>query len=294
MGTDWASFCSEVVPSLLFEWGADEAFAAEVGADLRVRAEGYAVCGARARDVLRAPFFEETVGYEPRQAPASVLTSVTVVVRCSLLEQAHAHGPVDAAGIRGLTALAAGPLLEYLNGCYNLALDDPPARPFAGLDTRYPRAWAALGPVAGHSGGRVGFRAPDGSVPALPGPGETVDADRSSVGHVLLSGIDPRFDSDALRFLAAVAAGDTDVLVVSHLSRLSRNIDKLLRVLEFVLARGGQVLTTNYLLRNGETWVRAKGLVAPSSTEPFRPLRELRGLSGAHRRTVQQVLRTLT
>jgi len=82
-----------------------------------------------------------------------------------------------------------------------------------------------------------------------PGPAEIVDATPSQTitGAVVLSGIDQRFDRRALALLEAVAAGEMQVVVISALSRFSRDSRKLLRMLEFVLAHGASVLTTNFL-----------------------------------------------
>jgi hypothetical protein len=44
--------------------------------------------------VLIAPFVEEVAYYEPQSAPLQLRGTVAVVVRGSLLEEAHANGPV--------------------------------------------------------------------------------------------------------------------------------------------------------------------------------------------------------
>jgi len=55
------------------------------------------------RDVLMAPSIEEVYGYEPRDSTLDHLGAVNVVVRNSLLEEAHANGPVTADDIRHTT-----------------------------------------------------------------------------------------------------------------------------------------------------------------------------------------------
>ena len=86
--------------------------------------------------------------------------AVAVVVRSSLLEEAHAHGPVEAGSIQGITTLAAAPLSHFLAARrrnpvtveHNL---------FADLADAWPRAWACLGAVAqayGAGGGRWPYR----------------------------------------------------------------------------------------------------------------------------------------
>lgn len=86
------------------------------------------------------------------------------------------------------------------------------------------------------------------------------------------------------------------IIGLSSLSRISRNSRKLLRVLEFFLAHQTRILTTNYLLTRKEVWVRQRELVKPESENMMNGLRDLSGLSGSHRKTVelyiQQVSKT--
>ena len=103
---------------------------------------------------------------------------------------------------------------------------------------------------------------------------------------VVFSGIDPRFDQNALRWLKA-AKEDELILGLSSLSRISRNSRKLLRTLEFLLAHRGKVLTTNYLLTCKEVWVRRHEIVKPDSEHPMNGICNLGGLSGSHKKTVE-------
>jgi hypothetical protein len=121
----------------------------------------------------------------------------------------------------------------------------------------------------------------------LPGQDELLDVDRREDGQVVLDGVDPRFDQVAMHLLNEVVNGDRDLVYVSHLSRLSRNTEKLPRTLEIILAAGVPVLTTNMLLRPNDVWVREpEAFIAPVSTDPLVGLRELRGLAGSHRKLV--------
>jgi hypothetical protein len=105
----------------------------------------------------------------------------------------------------------------------------------------------------------------------------------------VLNAIDPRFDRRLVEMLEA-AAFDGVVLVLSALSRISRNLDKLFRALEFLIAHHATALTTNYLIRNG-VWVRRGRFVKPVSNDPAACLRDSTGLSGAHKKAYEQVAR---
>src|SRR5262249_9056407 len=105
----------------------------------------------------------------------------------------------------------------------------------------------------------------------------------------LFSAIDPRFDQKLYGALQR-AATEEFTLYTSALSRYSRNSAKLHRILEFLLAHGAAILTTNYLLRPGDVWVRRGDLVKPNSGDPDIGLGDLRGLSGTHRNIAKAVL----
>ena len=296
---DWSAFTTGFLPEYLSEEGVDPAVAQALGVEMTQRADSFGASGALARDVLRAPWIEEVTGYEPAAADVPLLAAVTLVVRNSGLEHLHAGGRLGAAAVRGITTVAVGPLVGYLNPRYSHDFAAPPAGVFAGLDDRYPRAWAALGAVldcAGRGESRAGYRVPTGlPAPALPGQDELLDVDRRGDGQVVLDGIDPRFDQVATRLLTEVVNGDRDVVYVSHLSRLSRNTEKLLRTLEIILAAGVAVLTTNMLLRPNDVWVREpEAFIAPVSTDPLVGLRDLRGLAGSHRELVASLADQLT
>jgi hypothetical protein len=61
-------------------------------------------------------------------------------------------------------------------------------------------------------------------------------------------------------------------------------------MLEFILAHGASVLTTNFLLRDGGIWGRRGGPVEPASAEPSGGLRVTKGLTGTHRKLAARIL----
>jgi hypothetical protein len=99
--------CVEIVPEMLARWEVSEELAPRVGEDILMCAESFGALSQETRDALIAPFVEEVACYEPQSAPLPLRGAVAVVVRSSLLEEAHANGPVTASGIKGVTSLAA-------------------------------------------------------------------------------------------------------------------------------------------------------------------------------------------
>jgi hypothetical protein len=167
---------------------------------------------------------------------------------------------------------------------------------FADLADDFPRAWACLGAVAlayGVGGGRWPYRVPAAPIPDL--PVAQVEAPRADNGQdaVVLSGIDTRFDHLAVqRMREAAEDGDGDaVWLTASLSRISRHLGKLLQAMEYLLAHDVPILTANYLLRPREVWVRRGELVPVDHQDPLAAWRVSRGLSGAHRATVTEVVK---
>jgi hypothetical protein len=286
-------FCNVVVPDLLTDvCQVSTELAAQIGEDILARAESYAMLHDPARDVLIAPFAEEVARYEPADSSLQLKGAVAVVVRSSLLEEAHAHGPVDAGGIEGITSLAAPPLSHFLAARrrnpvtveHNL---------FADLADAWPRAWACLGAVArayGAGGGRWPYRVPAAPVPELPAAEVEAPAAETRDDAFVLSGIDPRFDQEIVRRMRAAAeSGDAGWLAPS-LSRISRHLGKLMQTVEYLLAHDVPILTANYLLRPREAWVRRGELVTVDHENPLAAWRTSRGLSGVHRAMVAGVV----
>jgi len=289
-------FCREIVPNLLTDvCHVDEEVATQVGKDIRARAESYAALDDTARDVLMSPFAEEVVAYEPAGSPLQLKGAVAVVVRSSLLEEAHSHGPVEAGGIEGITTMAAAPLSHFLAARrrFPVTVKD---NLFADLADAYPRAWSCLGGVTlahGAGGGRWPYRIPATPVPEL--PLAEVDAPRAENHEdaVVLSGIDTRFDQLMVQRMQEAAENGDTVWLTASLSRISRNLGKLLRAMEYLLAHDVPILTANYLLRPHEVWVRRGELAPVDHKDPLAAWRVSRGLSGAHRATVAQAVKQL-
>jgi hypothetical protein len=283
----WERFCGEFVPEMLIEWGTPAGRSAEVGADILERATSFAASGRVARDVFRVPLIEEVSEYEPASASIALRTAVCLIVRCSLLEDEHVAGVIEDGGITRLTSLAVAPLMDYLNAAH--VDEGEPAGRFAGLDMAFPRAWTALSHLSDcyPDGGRRGYHA-DGPVPELPTGDEVLDPSISKAGHVILSGIDPRFDSRLLDLLRGQRE-DPSVLFVSSLTRLSRDLSKMFGVLKFLLAHGGSVMTSNYWIRPDDVWMRAAPLVQPDTLNPTAALDQTRGLNGSHRKAARDL-----
>jgi hypothetical protein len=285
-------FCRKVMPGMLTDaCGVDPELAGDIGEDVLMRAESFGSLPQREQDVLIAPFVEEVFDHRPHDCSLALKAQVTVVVRNSLLEQAHHSGPL-ASGIAAITEYAAGPLSHFLAARRKEPIGYRGPNPFDGLPARYPRAWACLSALTDvfADGGRRTLKLPQAPVPALPAGDEVAPARAAAHDENIrvFSAIDGRFDQHMLEQLSQAADGDM-VLCVSALSRYSRNSGKLHWVMEYLLAHNATILTTNYLIRPTDVWVRSGELVKPISANPYAGLANIRGLAGAHRKLAETV-----
>lgn len=66
-----------------------------VAADLLCRAKAAARLGRDSREILAAPFFEESFSHQPDETSAWLKAITTLVIRNSRPEDLHAGGPVN-------------------------------------------------------------------------------------------------------------------------------------------------------------------------------------------------------
>src|SRR5579859_986767 len=266
--TSMIDYCRDVVPTILIrDWATEASFASQIGEDILVRATAFADMPRRDQDVLIAPFVEEVFDHRPHGSPLDLKAKVTVVVRNGLLAQAHRDGLPDSA-IIAATERAAMPLSTFLSAPPTGRSPHPVENPFSDLPVRYPRAWACLNALADAfaDGGRVSLNLPNGPTPEF------------------LTEITGG-EQDLAELLNQAPSGDGDVVVyVSALSRYSRDSERLHQILEYLLARDTTVLTTNYLIRPTEVWVRRRALIKPDKKDPYAGIRQSHGLTGVHRK----------
>jgi hypothetical protein len=124
----------------------------------------------------------------------------------------------------------------------------------------------------------------------MPHADEVVAAPASSRDErvVVQSAIDPAMNEQLVLMLKYAIDGGIPLFITS-LSRLSRNMDKLLYLMELLLSHGVPIVTTNYLIRPSDVWVRKGQLLQPDSFKPEIGLSDLSGLAGSHRKVVETV-----
>ena len=155
------------------------------------------------------------------------------------------------------------------------------------LKQQHPVTWTALEKLATTSAKAVDY--PKVSIDKafvldnLDGDAEiAVESGKLEVG--IYDGYTPEIEPPLKAYLKMLLEGPNGMLVVDSLKSLTRNITKLLDVLEFLLTRGLIFASTNYYLENGHVERRIKPLRAGHSTiEMQKNTSNLAGLGYRHK-----------
>ena len=155
------------------------------------------------------------------------------------------------------------------------------------LKQQHPVAWTALEKLAATSAKTVDY--PKVAVENafalgdLDGDAEVnVEPGKLKVG--IYDGYTPEIEPPLKAYLKMLSEGQNGMLVVDSLKSLTRNITKLLDILEFLLTRGLIFASTNFYLENGHVERRMKPLRAGHSTiEMQKNTSNLAGLGYRHK-----------
>ena len=214
--------------------------------------------------------YEEATYYDPASAPLDVRALVVVGVRNSQLENWHAvqkngqPGPIDDEALKWLTTTAVRWWARELATPQTWLDHTSAADTWQPLPTMYPAAWQALAALSSLTPTRLEAD----FLPVMPCPDlilyRTARPAESTTRHTaVLSGASPEIDQGLATVLYQLHSGQ--VFYVDSFKMLTRNLVKLMRVLEFLLMRGGSLTTTNCHLTSGYV-TRRRDLLRPSHT----------------------------
>ena len=155
------------------------------------------------------------------------------------------------------------------------------------LAEKHPVAWASLQCLAGARGKTADYppvqvQAPyhldgiDDGVEGIAEPGKLV------VG--VYDGYSPEIEPPLVEYLKMLSADSDGVLIVDSFKSVTRNVTKLMGILEFLLTRNLLFVSTNYYLENGHVERRMKLLRAGHSTRDMkRNMADTTSLAYKHR-----------
>lgn len=203
---------------------------------------------------------EEGYFYEPK-AKIDVRCFVVATIRNSLLETAASEEykkaglkqPVSEEQIRTLTQEA----VTYFKGVQfeTIAAEIKEAwkNDFYGeIVADYPVAWRALQELGLCLGGSVHYEKVPYKTPFVLEELEGIEIkEHIKYGKVVLSGIDESFDKRLLQILKRIEKDELNYFYVDSFKMLTRNIKKLLKVMEFLLTHEKCFATSNFYIENG-------------------------------------------
>jgi hypothetical protein len=244
--------------------------------------------------------YEEATFYEPRNADLDIRALVVVALRNSLLEDlAASRATTESLGL-------AEPVLtdSEIPSVTSAAIEhfrDAPTRATAALEnpTRtdvfgtlrkaYPHAWHVLSQIANSSDLECNFVASPAATPRAIWESNTEEPSESLV-TVVSSGMDPSFDEGLVTFLNYVKEGEVPYFFTDSFKGITRNPDKLFRIIDFVLGHDAAVVTHNYLLTPTYASRRAKMLRPFHFTSEMQTkLSDQSGLCQKHKNVLDEI-----
>lgn len=228
---------------------------------------------------------EEGPFYEPA-GKTDVKCFVVVAIRNSPLEtiqsenyrEAKLVAPFSSGDVKAITSSA----IRYFNAlnfsalCQEAKTCDQPDL-YRDIAEKYPVAWAAL-QVLGSTSAKVIDYSP---VPVIAPyqfpqhllPDASPKISGTQAGRMAVScydGYTPAIDRVLLEQLQKVASTPNGMLVVDAFKTVSRNFEKLLQIIEFMLTRSKTFVTSNYFLENGHVERRMRPLRAGHTVKEMR------------------------
>lgn len=164
---------------------------------------------------------------------------------------------------------------------------------YGGIKSKYPVSWRALTHLVT---GKKSARYPKKQVSEVFQIREVdnfKNAEKTNKGRtikVVLDGCSAVFDETMLENLMGVDRNEMGAFLFDSFKMCTRNIDKLFRVMEFLLTRGAVFATSNYFISNGHAEQRSPILRATHSVEEA--MRNWQNYNGVRKRHLE-VLKSL-
>lgn len=245
------------------------------------------------RNTILAIGLEEATFYKP-SAKIEIKCFVVVTIRNSLLEtlasdgykKLYAKRMITDAEIPKITSSA----IEYFSGVDFKSLSEN--LDFSGIDNvyktlkeTYPVAWKALS-VIGNINKKICRYDKEEKI----SNGDLInmincdDYEQQQIfNKVIMSGYDETLDEALVKILKNVYSKPGFTFFSDSLKMISRNVRKLLRVMEFLLSNGATIVTNNYYITNGYIEIR-RPFVRPAHTSDGSrvELNNFKGVSPKH------------
>ncbi len=209
---------------------------------------------------------EEGLFYQPAAVKSDIRCFVVVAIRNSLLEipfscdfrKAGLSAAIEESCMRELTeeAILYFKKLNFaeLSRRIRQNTEEPFRDVYLDITLKYPVAWTALQQLgmcqdSSVQYDKIAFSSVIGVDELTCTNGRTAQNDSS--GTVVFSGISPTYDSSILHILKSLDCGELHCFYADNFKMVTRNFEKLLKTMEFVLRRDLPFATCNYYIENG-------------------------------------------
>jgi hypothetical protein len=262
------SYTKTELSVLLLSLGAPRDAVRRIRDDVATRLRSVLSLSPEIRQTILFLGLEEALFYEPKTADLDLKCLVVVAVRDSELENvASVEGVAPDLGtnlvMKTVTTVAIN---TFQKGDLFSTLTTPPQlNTYAHLPSTYPLAWEAVTHLSRLSETSIEshYDTPSGN----PQPAAFDFSDRGEVGMVktIKSGMDPSID-ELSDLLASVAKGEMEFFFTDSFKTITRNPDKLLYIIEFLLSHQKALVTNNFYISPGYVSRRPK-LLRPVNLE---------------------------
>jgi hypothetical protein len=195
---------------------------------------------------------EEASFWEPHNASLEIRSLVVVAIRNSLIEDlgaSHPYTKVLESRKKQLRDEQMPSITSEATKYFEAANLDfvrvlPKRDLFGDLPRRFPNAWHALSLLSGSSENEIAYELPIIEAESM----ETSASQWEVQQHnVVASGIDPRLDAPLVDILRKIKLREAPLFFSPCFKFITRNPEKLLFVMDYILRYGGTLMTLNYL-----------------------------------------------
>lgn len=202
---------------------------------------------------------EEGAFYEPACRATSF---VVVCIRNSLIETYHSKGPKERISDAQMREITESALQYWADFDIEALYDEQRVSDYYRIiNERYPAAWQAfkaIGSLETLEADYSGLSAkPDPELIKLVGEANLDDVDPSRKSIQIMDGYSMDFDPMLLATFQALECKILTLFFTNSFKTISRNYEKLLRVVEFCFYCDAPFVTANYLMQNGHVEKRA-------------------------------------
>ncbi|MGY4788489.1 hypothetical protein ACVNSY_15560 [Bacillus sp. OHL2] len=249
------------------------------------------------RRVLLTTGLEEATFYEPNEN-LELRCFVVVAIRNSLFENLVSNrkaalalglkkSPIPETDVKTFTqeAITHFKCIDFEKECNDLTIDDSKDL-YRDLKERYPVAWKAISELGKWSNKAQVFDSLKYTPLEIAELQQTLtpinQKEKMRVAEIQ-SGIDEKLDKGLLEILMRISLELQPVFYTDCFKMLTRNIDKLLKVIEYVLRKECIFMTSNFYISNGYVSKR-KDLLPPAhyDEDVEKNLKQFNGLSQTH------------